>query len=108
MISDLTGCGVQDISSFSTDTPTQEQQQRALTVEQQQHQMKLLEWKNRMKLLTLEQELVREKKRAVKQKERAFRMKNAYYKAKLKRLGEDILPSFSSSDEEEKTHDLTG
>ncbi|XP_028266347.1 uncharacterized protein fsbp isoform X2 [Parambassis ranga] len=101
------GCAVQDISSFSTDTTTQ-QQQRALSVEQQQHQMKLLEWKNRMKLLTLEQELVREKRRAVKQKERAFRMKKAYYKAKLKRLGEDILPPSSSSDEEEKTHDPTG
>ncbi|KAM9855302.1 uncharacterized protein fsbp [Aulostomus maculatus] len=85
-----------------------EQQQRADALEQQQ-QMKILEWENRMKVLAWEQELVREKRRAARQKEKAFRMKKAYYKAKLKRMGEDVPPSSSSSsDEEEKTSAPTG
>ncbi|KAM6924901.1 uncharacterized protein fsbp [Xenentodon cancila] len=85
-----------------------EHQQRAEALEQQQ-QMKILEWENRMKVLAWEQELVKEKRRAVRQKEKAFRMKKAYYKAKLKRLGEDAQPSSSSSgDEEEKSPDMTG
>ncbi|KAM4564097.1 uncharacterized protein fsbp [Odontesthes bonariensis] len=85
-----------------------EHQQRIEALEQQQ-QMKILEWENRIKVLAWEQELVREKRKAVRQKEKAFRMKKAYYKAKLKRLGEDVPPSSSSSgDEEEKTSDLTG
>ncbi|XP_041858951.1 uncharacterized protein LOC121651113 [Melanotaenia boesemani] len=77
-----------------------------LTRLEQQQQMRILEWENRMKVLAWEQELVREKRRAARQEERAFRMKKAYYKAKLKRLGEDVPPSSSSSsDEEEKvTH----
>lgn len=71
--------------------------------------MKILQWENRMKVLAWEQELVREKRRAALQKEKAFRMKKAYYKAKLKRMGEDVPPSSSSSsDEEEKTSDPTG
>lgn len=79
-----------------------EHQQRTEALEQQQ-QMRILEWENRMKVLELEQELMREKRRAVRQKEKAFRMKKAYYKAKLKRLGEDVPPSSSSSgDEDEK------
>lgn len=85
-----------------------EHQQRTEALEQQQ-QMKILEWENRMKVLGWEQELVREKRRAVRQKEKAFRMKKAYYKAKLKRMGEDVPPSSSSSsDEEDKTSDPTG
>ncbi|KAM9752010.1 uncharacterized protein fsbp isoform 2-T2 [Menidia menidia] len=85
-----------------------EHQQRMEALEQQQ-QMKILEWENRMKVVAWEQELVRERRKAVRQKEKAFRMKKAYYKAKLKRLGEDVPPSSSSSgDEEEKTSDLTG
>ncbi|KAK5863272.1 hypothetical protein PBY51_000315 [Eleginops maclovinus] len=90
------------------DLSRQEHQQRAEALEQQQ-QMKILEWENRMKVLAWEQELVREKRRAARQKEKAFRMKKAYYKAKLKRMGEDVPPSSSSSsDEEEKTSNQTG
>lgn len=72
--------------------------------------MKILEWESRMKVLALEQELLREKRKAAQQKWRAFRMKKAYYRAKLKRLGEGLLPSSpSSSDEgEEKTPGPTG
>ncbi|XP_024148155.1 uncharacterized protein LOC112158803 isoform X2 [Oryzias melastigma] len=85
-----------------------EYQQRAEALEQQ-HQMKMLEWENRMKVLAWEQELLRDKRRAARQKEKAFRMKKAYYKARLRRLGEDAPPSSSSSgDEEEKASDLTG
>ncbi|KAM7412296.1 hypothetical protein PAMA_021989 [Pampus argenteus] len=85
-----------------------EHQQRAEALEQQQ-QMKILEWENRMKVLAWEQELVKEKRRATRQKEKAFRMKKAYYKAKLKKMGEDVpLSSSSSSDEEEKTSGPTG
>ncbi|KAG7226964.1 hypothetical protein INR49_022278 [Caranx melampygus] len=83
--------------------------QRSQVLEQQQQQMKILEWENRMKVLAWEQELVREKSRAARQKEKAFRMKKAYYKAKLKRMGENVPPSSSSSsDEEEKAADATG
>ncbi|KAF0036805.1 uncharacterized protein LOC118317536 isoform X2 [Scophthalmus maximus] len=92
----------------SVDLSRMEHQQRTEALEQQQ-QMKILEWENRMKLLAWEQELVREKRRAARQKEKAFRMKKAYYRAKLKRMGEDVPPSSSgSSDEEEKTADPTG
>ncbi|XP_030279255.1 uncharacterized protein fsbp isoform X2 [Sparus aurata] len=84
-----------------------EQQHRAEALEQQQ-QMKILEWENRMKVLAWEQELVKEKRRAARQKEKAFRMKRAYYKAKLKRMGEDVPLSSSSSDDEEKISDPTG
>ena len=84
------------------DLSRREQQQRTEALEQQQ-QMRILEWENRMKVLAWEQELMREKRRAVRQKEKAFRMKRAYYKAKLKRLGEAVPPSSSSSgDEDEK------
>lgn len=70
--------------------------------------MKILEWENRMKMLAWEQDLVKERKRATRQKEKAFRMKKAYYKAKLRRMGESVLPSSSSSsDEEEKTPEPT-
>lgn len=82
-------------------------QQRKEALEQQQ-QMKILEWENRMKVLAWEQDLVKERKRATQQKEKAFRMKKAYYKAKLRRMGESVPPSSSSSsDEEEKTSVLT-
>ncbi|KAL3974200.1 claudin [Sarotherodon galilaeus] len=92
----------------SVDLSRLEHQQRSEALEQQQ-QMKILEWENRMKVLAWEQELVREKRRAARQKEKAFRMKKAYYKAKLKRMGEDLPPSSSSSgDEAEKTSDPTG
>lgn len=92
----------------SVDLSRLEHQQRSEALEQQQ-QMKILEWENRMKVLAWEQELVREKRRAARQKEKAFRMKKAYYKAKLKRMGEDVPPSSSSSgDEAEKTSDPTG
>nr|XP_046253640.1 uncharacterized protein LOC124063732 isoform X2 [Scatophagus argus] len=91
----------------SVDLSRLEHQQRTDALEQQQ-QMKILEWENRMKVLSWEQELMREKRRAVRQKEKAFRMKKAYYKAKLKRLGEDVPPSSSSSDEEEKKPGPTG
>nr|XP_019944643.1 PREDICTED: uncharacterized protein LOC109630745 isoform X2 [Paralichthys olivaceus] len=92
----------------STELSRLEHHQRAEALEQQQ-QMKILEWENRMKVLAWEQELVREKRRAARQKEKAFRMKKAYYKAKLKRMGEDVPPSScSSSDEEEKISDPTG
>lgn len=84
-----------------------EQQHRAEALEQQQ-QMKILEWENRMKVLAWEQELVKEKRRAARQKEKAFRMKRAYYKAKLKRMGEDVPLSSSSSDDEDKISDPTG
>lgn len=78
-------------------------QQRKEALEQQQ-QMKILEWENRMKVLAWEQDLVKEKRRATRQKEKAFRMKKAYYKAKLRRMGESVpQSSSSSSDEEEKT-----
>ncbi|XP_069550031.1 uncharacterized protein [Brachyistius frenatus] len=89
----------------SVDMSRLEYQQRTEALEQQQ-QMKILEWENRMKVLAWEQELVREKRRAAQQKEKAFRMKKVYYKAKLKRMGEDVPPSSSSSDEE-KTPNLT-
>nr|XP_040048659.1 uncharacterized protein LOC120829001 [Gasterosteus aculeatus aculeatus] len=84
------------------DLSRREHQQRADAVRQQQ-QMKILEWENRMKVLAWEQELVREKTRAARQKEKAFRMKKSYYKAKLKRMGEDVPPSSSSSDDEAKS-----
>lgn len=75
---------------------------------QQQQQMKVLEWENRMKVLEWEQELLKERMKAARQEEKAFRMKKAYYKAKLKRMGEGAPPSSSSSsDEEEKTSDPT-
>lgn len=91
-----------------TDMSRQEHQQRAEALEQQQ-QMKILEWQNRMKVLAWEQELVRERRKAARQEEKAFRMKKAYYKAKLKRMGEDVPPSSSSSsDEEENTSNQTG
>lgn len=81
--------------------------QRKEALEQQQ-QMKILEWENRMKMLAWEQDLVKERKRATRQKEKAFRMKKAYYKAKLRRMGESVPPSSSSSsDEEEKTPEPT-
>ncbi|XP_059190076.1 uncharacterized protein LOC131972284 isoform X2 [Centropristis striata] len=96
------------IEPDSLDLSRLEHQQRADALEQQQ-QMKILEWENRMKVLAWEQELVREKRKAVRQKEKAFRMKKAYYKAKLKRMGEHVPPSSSSSgDEEEKTSNPTG
>ncbi|XP_034551144.1 uncharacterized protein LOC117821171 [Notolabrus celidotus] len=92
----------------SIDLSRLEYQQRTDALEQQQ-QMKILEWENRMKVLAWEQELVREKRKAARQKEKAFRMKKAYYKAKLRRMGEDVPPSSSSSsDEDEKTSDPTG
>lgn len=82
--------------------------QRSQVLEQQQ-QMKILEWENRMRVLAWEQELVKVKRRAARQEEKAFRMKKAYYKAKLKRMGEDVPPSSSSSsDEAEKGADPTG
>ncbi|XP_011620097.1 uncharacterized protein fsbp isoform X2 [Takifugu rubripes] len=82
-------------------------QQRIEALEQQQ-QMKILEWENRMKVLAWEQDLMKERRRAARQKEKAFRMKKAYYKAKLRRMGESVLPSSSSSsDEEGKTTDPT-
>lgn len=86
-----------------------EAQLRTEAMEQQQ-QMKILEWENRMKVLAWEQELVREKRKAARQKEKAFRMRKAYYKAKLKRLGEDVPPSSSSSssDDEDRRRDQTG
>ncbi|XP_068453307.1 uncharacterized protein [Clinocottus analis] len=90
------------------DLSRQEHQQRADALEQQQ-QMKILEWENRMKVLAWEQELVRGKRRAARQKEKAFRMKKTYYRAKLKRMGEDVPPSSSSSsDEEAKTYGPSG
>lgn len=93
----------------SADLSRLEHQQISEALEQQQ-QMKILEWENRMKVLAWEQELVREKRRAARQKEKAFRMKKAYYKAKLKRMGEDAPPSSSSSssDEAEKASVPTG
>ena len=96
------------VQQESGDLSRLELQQRTEVLEQQQ-QMKILEWENRMKVLAWEQELVREKRRAARQKEKAFRMKKAYYKAKLKRMGEDVpRSSSSSSDEEQKTSDPTG
>uniref|UniRef100_UPI0037E790A3 uncharacterized protein n=1 Tax=Semicossyphus pulcher TaxID=241346 RepID=UPI0037E790A3 len=92
----------------SIDLSRLEYQQRTDALEQQQ-QMKILEWENKMKVLAWEQELVREKRRAARQKEKAFRMKKVYYKAKLRRMGEDVPPSSSSSsDDEEKTSAPTG
>ncbi|XP_054624417.1 uncharacterized protein LOC129177364 isoform X2 [Dunckerocampus dactyliophorus] len=81
-----------------------ENQQRAEVLEQQQQQMRLLEWESRMKVLAWEQELIREKTRVARQKEKAFRMKKNYYKAKLKRMGEDVPPSSpgSSDDDDEE------
>ncbi|XP_075995104.1 uncharacterized protein LOC142989459 [Genypterus blacodes] len=80
--------------------------QRTEALEQQ---MKILEWENRMKMLAWEQELMKEKKRAARQKQKAFRMKKEYYKAKLKRMGEEAPPSSSSSsDEEEKPSSHAG
>ncbi|XP_029911044.1 uncharacterized protein fsbp [Myripristis murdjan] len=85
-----------------------EAHQRSEALEQQE-QMKILEWENRLKVLEWEQELLREKRRAARQKEKAFRMKKRYYKAKLKRMGEDVAPSSSSSgDEEEKSPEQMG
>ncbi|XP_034446249.1 uncharacterized protein LOC117764510 isoform X2 [Hippoglossus hippoglossus] len=100
--------GHRSVKPDSVELSRLEHHQRAEALEQQQ-QMKILEWENRMKVLAWEQELVREKRRAARQKEKAFRMKKAYYKAKLKRMGEDVPPSScSSSDEEEKRSDPTG
>ncbi|KAK2851153.1 hypothetical protein Q5P01_007429 [Channa striata] len=100
--------GCRSVQHDTVDLLKLEHQQRTEALQQQQQQMKILEWENRMKVLAWEQELVREKRRAVRQKEKAFRMKKAYYKAKLKRMGEDVPPSSCSSDEEEKTSELTG
>lgn len=69
---------------------------------EQREEMSFLEWEGRMKVLALEQELLKEKRQAV-------RIKKAYYKAKMRRLGE-ALPasgaasssSSSGSDGEEK------
>ncbi|XP_029013040.1 uncharacterized protein LOC114859220 isoform X2 [Betta splendens] len=104
--SETEDAGHRVVQHDSVDLSRLEQQQRADALEQQR-QMKILEWENRMKVLAWEQELVREKRRAARQKEKAFRIKKAYYKAKLKRMGEDVPPS-SSSDEEEKAPDPTG
>lgn len=82
-----------------------EQQQRADALAEQ-HQMKILEWENRMKVLAWEQELMGEKMKASRQKQKAFRMKKMYYRAKLKKLGEDVSPSSSSSGEEEENTEL--
>ncbi|XP_026188950.1 uncharacterized protein fsbp [Mastacembelus armatus] len=108
------GSGTEDVSRHSVqhdsaDLLRLEHQQRSEAMAQQQ-QMKILEWENRMKVLAWEQELVREKRKAAQQKLKAYRMKKAYYKAKLKRMGEDVPPSSStsSSDEEEKTSGPTG
>ncbi|XP_077575909.1 uncharacterized protein fsbp [Stigmatopora nigra] len=81
-------------------------QKEAEVLEQQQH-MRLLEWENRMKVLAWEQELMREKTRAARQKVKAFRMKKNYYKAKLKKMGEEVASSPSSS-EDERSPDPTG
>lgn len=97
--------GPHRVQHDSRDMSRLEHQQRAEVLEHQR-QMKMVEWENRMKVLAWEQELVKEKRRAARQKEKAFRMKKAYYKAKLKRMGEDVPPS--SSSEEEKESDLTG
>ncbi|XP_071331333.1 uncharacterized protein [Trachinotus anak] len=106
--SEAEDAGRRSVQHDAIDLSSLEQQQRTQALEQQQ-QMKILEWENRMKVLAWEQELVREKRRAARQKEKAFRMKKAYYKAKLKRMGEDLPPSSSSSsDEEEKMPDPTG
>ncbi|XP_022613280.1 uncharacterized protein LOC111230729 [Seriola dumerili] len=106
--SEAEDAGRRSVQHDSVELSSLEQQQRTQALEQQQ-QMKILEWENRMKVLAWEQELVREKRRAARQKEKAFRMKKAYYKAKLKRMGEDVPPSSSSSsDEEEKASDPTG
>ncbi|XP_045912183.1 uncharacterized protein LOC123975081 [Micropterus dolomieu] len=106
--SEMEDAGRRSTQHDCVDLSRLEHQQRTEALEQQQ-QMKILEWENRMKVLAWEQELVREKRRAARQKEKAFRMKKAYYKAKLKRMGEDVPPSSSSSgDEEEKTSGPTG
>nr|XP_020479265.1 uncharacterized protein LOC109973792 [Monopterus albus] len=101
--SEAEGRGRPSVQHNAVELSRMEHQQRAEALEQQQ-QMKILEWEKRMKVLAWEQELVKDKRRAAQQKAKAFRMKKAYYKAKLKRLGEDMPPSSSSSsDEEEKT-----
>lgn len=95
---DQSGDGTQENSQTQQDfldTPRLEQRE----------EMNFLEWEGRMKVLALEQELLKEKRQAV-------RIKKAYYKAKMRRLGE-ALPassaaasggssSSSSSDGEEK------
>lgn len=83
-----------------------EQQQQRADALAEQHQMKILEWENRMKVLAWEQELMGEKMKASRQKQKAFRMKKMYYRAKLKKLGEDVSPSSSSSGEEEENAEL--
>lgn len=104
--SDAEDTGRRSVQRESVELSTVEIQ-RSQVLEQQQ--MKILEWENRMKVLAWEQELVREKRKAARQKEKAFRMKKAYYKAKLKKMGEDVPPSSSSSsDEQEKAADPTG
>lgn len=81
--------------------------QRKEALEQQQ-QMKIMEWENRIKMLAWEQDLVKQRRRAARQKEKAFRMKKAFYKAKLRRMGESVPPSSSSSsDEGEKASEAT-
>ncbi|XP_040008396.1 uncharacterized protein LOC120803701 isoform X3 [Xiphias gladius] len=106
--SETEGAGRRLVQNDSVDLSRLELHQRTEALEQQQ-QMKILEWENRMKVLAWEQELVREKRKAARQKEKAFRMKKAYYKGKLKRMGEEVPPSSSSSsDEEGKTCDPTG
>lgn len=106
--SDLEDASFRSVQSDSMDPLRLERQRTDVLEQQQQQQMKILEWENRIKVLAWEQELLREKRRAARQKERAFRMKKTYYKAKLKRMGEDVPLSSSSSDEEEKTSDPTG
>ncbi|XP_071762928.1 uncharacterized protein fsbp [Centroberyx gerrardi] len=110
----ISGCGAEEASHRpsrpdAVDLSGLEQQHQRAEALEQQEQMKILEWETRMKVLEWEQELLREKRRAARQKEKAFRMKKRYYKAKLKKMGEDVPPSSSSSgDEEEKPSDQTG
>ncbi|KAK1801114.1 hypothetical protein P4O66_022830 [Electrophorus voltai] len=58
-----------------------------------------LEHQQTMSLLLLQQCVWEEKRRAARQKERAARAKKRYYKAKLCRLGVEVLPSSSDSEE---------
>lgn len=88
---DQSGDGAQENSQTQQDfldTPRLEQKE----------EMNFLEWEGRMKVLALEQELLKEKRQAV-------RIKKAYYKAKMRRLGEALPQSSASSssdDGEEK------
>ncbi|XP_030639330.1 fibrinogen silencer-binding protein [Chanos chanos] len=58
-----------------------------------------LEHEQTMRLLLLQQTVWEEKRKAARQKEKAARAKKRYYQAKLKRMGAEVRPSSSDSED---------